>query len=75
LFCPNQQQSQPTSIYHLPLRLIQIVTLTGVAALPEDQIQTEDLPEVRDWSDARRGVFYRPIEAEITLHLDADIID
>jgi uncharacterized protein (DUF4415 family) len=46
-----------------------------LAALPEDQIQTEDLPEVRDWSDAKRGVFYRPIEEEITLHLDADIID
>lgn len=46
-----------------------------LAALPQDQIQTEDLPEVRDWSDAKRGIFYRPIEEEITLHLDADIID
>jgi uncharacterized protein (DUF4415 family) len=46
-----------------------------LAALPEDQIQTDDLPEVRDWNDARRGIFYRPIEEEITLHLDADIID
>jgi uncharacterized protein (DUF4415 family) len=46
-----------------------------LAALSEDQIQTEDLPEVRDWNDAKRGVFYRPIEEEITLHLDADIID
>ena len=29
-------------------------------ALPDDQIDTTDAPEILDWSDARRGVFYRP---------------
>jgi hypothetical protein len=28
-FCPHQQNPQPTSIRRLPLRLVQIVTLTG----------------------------------------------
>ena len=28
--------------------------------LPDDQIDTSDAPEVVDWSNARRGVFYRP---------------
>ena len=26
--------------------------------LPEDEIDTTDVPEIPDWSDARRGVFY-----------------
>ena len=43
-------------------------------ALPEDRIDTTDAPEVLDWSDARRGVFYRPVKQQITLRLDADII-
>ena len=43
-------------------------------SLPDDQIDTTDAPEILDWSDARRGVFYRPVKQQITLRLDADII-
>jgi uncharacterized protein (DUF4415 family) len=43
-------------------------------ALPDDQIDTTDAPEILDWSDARRGVFHRPVKQQITLRLDADII-
>ena len=39
--------------------------------LPEDQIDTSDAPELLDWSDARRGVFYRPVKQQITLRIDA----
>jgi uncharacterized protein (DUF4415 family) len=46
-----------------------------LAALPEDKIDTEDLPEVRNWSGAKRGLFYRPIKQQITLRLDADLVD
>jgi len=49
--------------------------LEALAALPEDQIETDDMPEVRDWSDAKRGLFYRPVKQQITLRLDADLID
>ena len=42
--------------------------------LPDDRIDTTDAPEILDWSDARRGVFYRPVKQQITLRLDADII-
>ena len=31
--------------------------LGALEALPEDQIDTSDIPEVLDWSDARRGLF------------------
>lgn len=47
----------------------------ALAALPEDQIQTDDMPEVTNWSGAKRGMFYRPIKQQITLRLDADLIN
>ena len=42
--------------------------------LPDDDVDTTDAPEILDWSDAGRGVFYRPVKRQITLRLDADII-
>ena len=49
--------------------------LDALAALPDDQINTAALPEQRDWSGARRGVFFRPVKKQLTLRLDADLID
>ena len=48
----------------------------AVAALPDDQIDTSDIPEITDWSNAKRGVFYkyRVIKKQVTLRLDAGII-
>ena len=48
--------------------------IRALEALPDDQIDTADAPEILDWSDARRGVFYRPVKQQITLRIDADII-
>ena len=48
--------------------------IRALEALPEDEIDTTDAPEILDWSDARRGVFYRPVKQQITLRLDSDII-
>ena len=48
--------------------------LAALEALPDDQINTTDTPEILDWSDARRGVFYRPVKQQITLRLDADVV-
>ena len=48
--------------------------LAALAALPDDQINTTDIPELLDWSDARRGVFYRPVKQQITLRLDKDVV-
>ena len=48
--------------------------IKALEALSDDQIDTTDAPEILDWSDARRGVFYRPVKRQITLRLDADII-
>jgi uncharacterized protein (DUF4415 family) len=48
--------------------------IEALAALPDDQIDTRDMPEVYDWSGARRGLFFRPIKQQITLRIDADVI-
>ncbi len=48
--------------------------IRALEALSDDRIDTTDAPEILDWSDARRGVFYRPVKQQITLRLDADII-
>ena len=48
--------------------------IRALEALPDDEIDTTDAPEILDWSDARRGVFYRPVKQQITLRIDADII-
>ena len=34
--------------------------IEALEKLSDDQVDTSDIPEVVDWSDARRGVFYRP---------------
>ena len=54
---------------------LQKAEIEALAALPEDRINTTALPEQRDWSHARRGVFFRPIKKQLTLRLDADLID
>lgn len=46
--------------------------ISDLKELPDDSIDTTDSPETLDWSTARRGVFYRPVQ-QITLRLDADI--
>ena len=51
-----------------------LADLQALEELPDDQIDTTDIPEILDWSGARRGVFYRPVKQQITLRLDADLI-
>ena len=50
--------------------------LERLAALPDDQIDTTDIPEAsaEAWQHARRPGLYRPIKKPVTLRLDADIV-
>ena len=57
-----------------PLTRAQLAELKSLAALPDDAIDTSDAPPLIDWSDARRGLFYRPVKQQLTLRLDADVI-
>jgi uncharacterized protein (DUF4415 family) len=52
----------------------QMAELKLLADLPDDAIDTSDAPELLDWSDAKRGMFYRPIKQQLTLRLDADVL-
>ena len=48
--------------------------LRALSKMPDSEINTDDIPEILDWSGARRGVFYRPVKQQITLRLDADVV-
>ena len=48
--------------------------LEALAALPDDRIDVSDIPEVRDWSGATRGLLYRPVKKQLTLRVDADVV-
>jgi hypothetical protein len=45
--------------------------LARMATLPDDQIDTSDIPELpsKAWKNAVRGLFYRP--GEVARHLEA----
>ena len=48
--------------------------IDALADLPDEQIDTSDIPEILDWSGAKRGLLYRPVKQQITLRLDADVV-
>ena len=48
--------------------------IDALAKLPDERIDTSDLPEILDWSGAKRDLLYRPIKRQITLRLDADVV-
>ena len=54
----------------------QLDQLAKLEALPNDQIDTVDIPEApaENWVHARRGELYRPIKQPVTMRLDADIL-
>ena len=58
-----------------PLTAKQRADLDAVAAMADSKIDTSDMPEQSDWSGAKRGMFYRPVKKQITLRLDADLIE
>lgn len=50
--------------------------LKALAQLPDDQIDTSDIPEwtADDFRAAERGKFYRPLKAQITAKVDRDVL-
>lgn len=49
--------------------------IDAIAAMPDSEIDTSDAPEIEDWSNAKRGLFYRPMKQQLTLRLDMDVLD
>lgn len=60
-----------------PLTPEQAAELEAVAALPDDQIDTSDIPPLSEtfWKNAQRNPFYRPVKAQLTVRLDADVLN
>lgn len=48
--------------------------LEALAKLPDDQIDTTDIPEVTFSDQAVRGRFYRPLKTPVSIRLDADVL-
>ncbi len=51
--------------------------LNALAKKPDDQIDYSDIPETTDkqWSDAVRGQFYRPLKTQASVRIDADVME
>ena len=45
--------------------------IKALEALPDEEIDTSDIPEILDWSGAKRGLLYRPPKRRVMLRLDA----
>lgn len=54
----------------------QLAQLAALRALPDDEIDTADIPEApaENWRYARRGALYRPLKQSVTIRLDADVL-
>jgi uncharacterized protein (DUF4415 family) len=59
-----------------PLTPRQKRELATLAAMPDNQIDTSDIPELpaNAWKDAIRGRFYRPLKQAVSMRLDADVV-
>ena len=60
-----------------PLTKAERAKLKALAARPDSEIDTGDIPEMTDeqWKNARRGHFYRPRKRQITARVDDDVLD
>jgi len=53
---------------------LQTEEIEALANMRDEEIDTSDIPEVKDWSRAEIGKFYRPLKKPVTLRLDADVL-
>ena len=60
-----------------PLTESQIAHLKALAARPDSEIDTSDIPELtaEHWKRGVRGRFYRPVKRQITARVDADVLE
>lgn len=51
--------------------------LAALAVKPESEIDYSDLPAATEeaWSETTRGRFYRPVKQQLTVRIDADVIE
>jgi predicted DNA binding CopG/RHH family protein len=49
--------------------------LKRLAAMPDDQIDTSDIPELTSFAGGVRGRFYRPVTQSVTIRLNAPDVE
>jgi len=59
-----------------PFSADELAQLEYLANLPDDQIDTVDIPEApeENWKYARRPNLYKPLKQPVTIRLDADVV-
>jgi uncharacterized protein (DUF4415 family) len=59
-----------------PLTDAQKAELAALAALPDAEIDTSDIPVLPDtaWRNAIRGRFYKPTKTSTTVRIDSDVL-
>ena len=76
----KKRTKSKTVVYELkPNKLLttrQEREIQALAALPEDKIDTSDIPELPPgaWKNAVRGKWYRPVKQAVSLRLDSDVL-
>lgn len=53
----------------------QMKMLKKLTEAKDSDIDFSEIPEQRDWKGAKRGVFFKPVKQQLTLRLDADVVD
>ena len=59
-----------------PLTLDQAAQIELLAAMPDSEIDTSDIPELTDefWKKAVRNPLYRPTKTSTTVRIDSDVL-
>jgi uncharacterized protein (DUF4415 family) len=59
-----------------PLTAKQRREIEKLTAMPEDRVDTSDIPELPpgSWRNAVRGKWYRPVKQAVSIRLDADVL-
>jgi uncharacterized protein (DUF4415 family) len=59
-----------------PLTPARKAELEALAARPDEQIDTSDIPPLSEafWQNAVRNPFYRPVKQQVTVRVDADVL-
>lgn len=69
----QQGKRRPKSVANITDELA--AELKALEAMSDDQIDTSDIPEKLDWSNAEVGKFYRPVKKLVSMRVDADVLD
>ena len=72
----NIVRSQAKTATAAPLDAGLRAELDALRARPEDAIDTSDIPPLDEafWRNAVRNPFYKPVKAQLTVRIDADIL-